>query len=105
MLTTPAKGRPSGGHAEAPTQECDHVGDATVRYRIANIVRHAFVSDGLDVRYAVDHDVVILDRAHGLAARDDQQGRAFDPRQPLAPFLLAHVADEAADPGGIVLPR
>src|SRR5205085_4078529 len=73
----PNSWRCASSTAKPAAQEIADVFGAAIGDRVADVVRQAVIGPQLDVRQFAER-FVIADRADGLAARHDDQGRTAD---------------------------
>src|SRR5262252_7984843 len=75
---------------EAAAEKIEHVAGAAIREGVADVVRRALIDPHLDIRDVLLERLVIGGRADGLGAGYDDEGRALDPVQLVAPVVARH---------------
>ena len=88
---------------EAAGEEIEHIGGAAVGKGVADIVRRAVIDPHLHVFDMAAERLVVGGRADRLGARDDDERRAANAVELVAPIVARHQQHELADIRRIVL--
>src|SRR5215510_14737156 len=93
----------SDSDPETADEEIEHVGGAAVWKGVTGIVRRAFIDAHLDIPDVPAERFVVCSRADRLRAGHDDQGRALDAVQLVAPVVARHRQHEFPDISRVVL--